>query len=735
MPLRPLAIMALLLLCACGGGRQSQPGGDGAARAAAQDTQPDGNPDGIYAPASACWSLQSEAAGQWVLREGEGWAATAAAAADGSRFYFKATGLGSYLLQDEQGQLLGVSDPLGELIGQAGDFVGNAGSIAAGLGALVEMVDGTRTPVGSVLRQTGLDLRDRARDLGDMPVQPALAALPAPTELAIWNLSRSETGAFWLTHQVTGLRLAATQSGPLALADIAMARGVDGFRLQAAGGCAEFPEAELNAQVLQAPKRLNADGSVFGWVDGHNHITGSEYLGGRVTYGYPFHPLGITQALGDCAQHHGPEGTLSPVSYVVATAPHDTTGWPRFADWPGSSELTHHQTYYLWLKRAFLAGQKLMVNHFVESQLLCSLHAAFNRNDCNPMASIRHQREQLLALQDYIDAQEGGPGEGWFRIVTHPTEAREVIANGQMAVVMGAEVSRLFDCGRTYDQPNCSITDIREQLAELKALGLRSLFPIHKEDNAFGGARQPVAGTHTEECAPLGEDQMDQPPPGLLDGLANTLLAESGAGGDTRWCNALELTPHGEFMIAEMMRQKLIIEIDHTGARTRDRILQIARDYGYPVVTAHSWTNEDALPRVWEVEGAFARYSCTADCFVSGVFDRYIPSAPPGAFLHLGIGTDANGLGPLPGVRPGADADPLQYPFTSYDGRVVFDRQVTGERVFDLNADGVAHYGLYADWVADVQHHGGEGRDTAMEMLFRSAEGYLRMWERVEGLR
>ena len=40
----------------------------------------------------------------------------------------------------------------------------------------------------------------------------------------------------------------------------------------------------------------------------------------------PFHPLGITQALGDCAQHHGPEGTLSPVSYVVATAPHDTTG-------------------------------------------------------------------------------------------------------------------------------------------------------------------------------------------------------------------------------------------------------------------------------------------------------------------------------------------------------------------------------------------------------------------------
>ena len=27
-------------------------------------------------------------------------------------------------------------------------------------------------------------------------------------------------------------------------------------------------------------------------------------------------------------------------------------------------------------------------------------------------------------LQDYIDAQNGGPGKGWFRIVTDPFQAR-----------------------------------------------------------------------------------------------------------------------------------------------------------------------------------------------------------------------------------------------------------------------------------------------------------------------
>jgi hypothetical protein len=59
---------------------------------------------------------------------------------------------------------------------------------------------------------------------------------------------------------------------------------------------------------------------------------------------------------------------------------------------------------------------------------------------------------------------------------------------------------------------------------------------------------------------------------------------------------------------------------------------------------------------------------------------------------------------------------------------VTFDRQVTGERTFDLNTDGVAHYGLFADLIADVQRT--PGSERRMEQLFRGAEAYLRMWER-----
>ena len=82
----------------------------------------------------------------------------------------------------------------------------------------------------------------------------------------------------------------------------------------------------------------------------------------------------------------------------------------------------------------------------------------------------------------------------------------------------------------------------------------------------------------------------------------------------------------------------------------------------------------------------------------------------------------------LGAARAAADAatNPLSYPFNSYTGNVDFTRQQTGERTFDLNTDGVAHYGLVADLLADTQQ---EPRgDKAMRLLFRSAQAYLDTW-------
>src|SRR5699024_1587469 len=159
------------------------------------------------------------------------------------------------------------------------------------------------------------------------------------------------------------------------------------------------------------------------------------------------------------------------------TDTHDTKGWPTFKDWPAHDMLTHEAAYYKWVERAWLAGMRLLVNNVVQNEVLCELQTVLKNanivnpdnidprqlvgllvnnvgdllgaslgSHCNEMATAFRQVKFMREMEGYIDAQSGGPGEGWFRIVESPAEARRVINDGKLAVVLGIEVSHLFDC-------------------------------------------------------------------------------------------------------------------------------------------------------------------------------------------------------------------------------------------------------------------------------------------------
>ena len=66
--------------------------------------------------------------------------------------------------------------------------------------------------------------------------------------------------------------------------------------------------------------------------------------------------------------------------------------------------------------------------------------------------------------------------------------------------------------------------------------------------------------------------------------------------------------------------------------------------------------------------------------------------------------------------------------FQSIDGKRTIFQQQTGNRKFDLNYDGIAHYGLLADHVESIRLN---GDSHTINVLFKSAEAYLQMWERV----
>ena len=93
-------------------------------------------------------------------------------------------------------------------------------------------------------------------------------------------------------------------------------------------------------------------------------------------------------------------------------------------------------------KRSWQYGQRLMVMMAVNSEFMCK---AGGLGACvSDRESIEAQIAAAKALQDRIDTEEGGKGKGWYRIVTSPAEARDVIRDGKLAVVLGIEAATAF---------------------------------------------------------------------------------------------------------------------------------------------------------------------------------------------------------------------------------------------------------------------------------------------------
>ena len=174
--------------------------------------------------------------------------------------------------------------------------------------------------------------------------------------------------------------------------------------------------AEAEVGATGAPFRgTDASGAVRGYVDAHLHITANQRAGGRVIYGEPFDPRGIEAALGNDASEHGPDGSADVTGNLLRSGlpfgMHDTHGWPTFVGWPTFDTMTHQQTYYVWLQRAWMAGLRLVVAQTVEDEPFCRIEP-LRSHSCSEPVAIRLQIRTLRALQRYVDGKSGGPARG-----------------------------------------------------------------------------------------------------------------------------------------------------------------------------------------------------------------------------------------------------------------------------------------------------------------------------------
>ncbi len=575
--------------------------------------------------------------------------------------------------------------------------------------------------------------------------------------------------------------------------------------------CAVWPEVETNTSGAPEPASDDPAAEVEGFFEAHVHGMAFEFLGGEFRCGRPWHPYGVEYAIGDCHEDGDPYNSVLEVA-VAGRGPeepvsdYDPVGWPTFDYWPAHDTLSHEQYYWRWLERAYHGGLRLTVNLLVENAALCEAFPD-KRNSCNEMDAVRLQAQRLFELQDYIDAQSGGPGRGWFRIVTSPAQAREAINAGRLAVVMGIEVSELFDCRSYLDQPQCTPEQIDERIDEVYDMGVRQMELINKFDNALSGVTGDAGATGVavntgnryraghywdmRTCADDGHDHdhdhghdherprgdehdrrqlnlADDTPFGEheeVDVLAGIILDQFGP---TRGyvapaypagphCNTRGLSELGEYVIERMVDKGMIFDPDHMSALGQRQALDLIEHELIPaeraaaeeegrgpvqpgIISSHSWANDVTYQRIYQLDGLVAPRTASADSFV----DRWARHrdwaerwAPDGYRFGLGFGADTNGLGAQPGPRS-EPAVPVDYdrPWEAPIGGVTIAQHTSGVRTYDISDDGVAHYGLFADWLRELSLAADElapdrgGGEAVIADMLRGPETYLQMWER-----
>ncbi|MES2885325.1 MAG: peptidase M19 [Pseudomonadota bacterium] len=671
-----------------------------------------------FALANGCFALKANTLNAHVVQSGSSYAATAAAARDAEPLFLKPTALGKYLLQARDKTLLAAS---GSTVTSAAD--------------------------GS--------------------------------EAADWTIDRDNAGVFTLTSASTGQSLATAANGALILAATAGA-----FDFVTVTGCTPFPE--LTDDVAGETYRgQGVDKPVIGFADVHSHISvNTSFFAGGTWWGDVFHRFGVAHALGDCEGTHGPDGRRDG-NNVVTTNPsdtHDTQGWPTFVDWPQKNRLTHQGAYYKWLERAYKSGLRIITMNGTNIEALCDIGRNTNGHaldyTCDDMELAELQIAYQRDIQDYVDAQEGGPGKGWFRIVKSPQEARAVINEGKLAVVPGMEIAHIFNCDLEFmpdgsEVAGCDEAEIDRQIERIWDLGVRSLFPIHDVDSALGGAglfngnvinllnfydtkqffktydcpEGGVGDTYFYEAGAIFDTAI---PMTGSDPITTALIAATQGRLPTypagkRQCNARGLTDLGRYAIQKLMKKKIMIELDHMELSIKAEVIEMAKAQNppYPLISVHSsfgGLTKQMVRDIMAMGGIVYPYKGNGASQVS-FLQSIKPFLPSGAPLAQGYGSDINGFGNQADPR-GAGSEPVRYPFTLFTGSdwgpqfaaagiqpLTFNQSqsVEGQRKWNIDEEGFSHYGLVADFVEETRIEGGEEATTA---LYNSAEQYLRMWER-----
>lgn len=553
--------------------------------------------------------------------------------------------------------------------------------------------------------------------------------------------------------------------------------------------------AALISPIFQ--RKLN-DGpqTLRGFADLHTHPMSHLGFGGKLIHGAPdvgvlmpsgaiYNPAGvgmsgstcneapqraasIQEALGTCYSSHAGHDLLknkcgNHVRRLVLNGfedgnhtnkPHSVDhpqGAPAFSAWPKYNDILHQQMYVDWLKRAYEGGMRVMVGLAVNNYTLTVGLESNNPATRNPFMDKASADLQIDELRRFVEKHT------WMEVARSPEDLRRIVGADRLAVIIGVEVDDLGDFVARFKPARGAppASAVRAEIQRLYGLGVRYIFPVHVTDNHFGGTAVYEDEFNRANCVQFGSwwnlacaasgEQITHKVNAGWDVFKAFKLGDCGGTAPLTACstghkNSRSLTDLGKAALDEMMRQGMIVDIDHASQATVKGIFDHTRRFDYPLVSGHNGLrssdgNENMRTRA-DYQEIARRSGLSGVGFGKGrkIGDDNYEVATARDWLArlreviatgvpVAFGSDINGLVKMPAPRAECKNDQC----VRYDAS--FPKAEMGTRTWNYNTEGVAHVGLFPDLLRDVEQLGGR---TEVEKLYDGAEAVAKTWEKAK---
>ena len=512
----------------------------------------------------------------------------------------------------------------------------------------------------------------------------------------------------------------------------------------------------LIASISFAQSERTAIIPMTGFVDMHAHPRGDLAYGRELFYGAPYGDIAV--ALGDCKADHSRNLLRSVLAAQTEQQNSPTwkdgkSGYPDFTTWPSWCSILHQQMWVDWIQRAHEGGLNIMVALAVSSHTIA--HAAHTHGP--------HDDEQVM--MDCIQGIKDLAAHSTFMEIAYtPQDVRRIVAAGRLAVIIGSEMDNIGNFYNPQDHyesatfnPTPTNEQIQAELDKLYGLGVRYIFPVHLNNTIFGGtaifmptldvANKFATGSEwvpeqvsTKESGisfHLGHPGAGLPSvaklfmPMLLPKNVNPAKKANYTFWDTLsgygHRNSLGITDRGRFAIGYMMRKGFLIDIDHMSEKMANEVLDSALAHDYPVNSGHSNPrhiegneNGRTAKQYAQLKQLGGMIGVTHGWNASDLVKNYREVAQVMGYTHVAIGTDVGGF----------SAQPQRDPHITLVYDSTFTRCKTGNRTWDINTDGFAHYGLFPDYIRSWTLAGMTAQEH--QTFMSSAEAFTQMWEKCE---